>query len=143
MRFKTGELEVELWQADARVIAMALYIDKYARRYLGKDLMVTDVGRSQHEYDAIYAAEIAKGHCYVDDNGEKHYAGPRPHLANPTLGTKSRAVDFRTVGELNEHEINRLVDHANAVWVRRDRKPTAIYHDVGAGAHLHIQSEPI
>lgn len=141
MRYKESHLEVELWQADGRAIAMALYLDQYSRRFLGKDLLVTDVGRTQEEYDAIYAAEIHKGHCFVDDHGVKHYAGPKPHLANPERGIKSRAVDFRTRGELNELEIHRLADHMNAVWVRRDKKPTALYHDVGSGSHLHIQAE--
>ena len=75
--------------------------------------------RTKEEYEAIYG---------------KGYAGPMPHLA-----PQSRAVDFRTIGELTEAQIKQAVDHLNSFWVRQDGKLTALYHDVGAGAHLHVQ----
>lgn len=85
----------------------------------GKDLMVTDVERTQEEYNDIYHATP--------------YLGPRPHLK-----PQSRAVDFRTTGELTAEQIKHIVDHVNGYWPRSDNKPTALYHDV-AGAHLHVQ----
>jgi hypothetical protein len=74
------------------------------------------------EYDFIYKTP--------------NYTGPRPHL-----GPQSRAVDFRTIQELTDAEVKELVDHANAFWVRHDAKPTALWHDVGDGQHLHVQTE--
>ena len=77
--------------------------------------------RTQDEYDNIYH--------------KTPYTGPRPHLA-----PRSRAVDFRTMGELSEAEAESLVSHLNSYWLRSDGKPTAIYHDV-AGPHVHLQVE--
>lgn len=141
MRFKTPELTNEFHQAHPKAIAIAVYADWWALRYLGHDLMVTDVGRSQGEYDAIYASKIAQGLYYMGEDGKKHYAGPRPHLADPLHGVPSHAVDFRTIGEMNDLKVAQLRDHLNSAFPRRDLKPTAIYHDVGAGKHLHIQAE--
>lgn len=83
--------------------------------------MVTDVERTQKEYDEIYK--------------QPNYLGPRPHLA-----PQSRAVDFRTTGELTDAQVKQMVDHINGYWPRSDGKPTAIFHDV-TGPHLHVQTE--
>lgn len=124
MRFKSSGLPDEFTRSHPRLQALALYLDGYALKTLGKDLFVTDVERTQAEYNLIYS--------------QTPYLGPRPHLGPP-----SRAIDFRTVGELDTDQIKKLVDHVNAFWVRRDGKLTAMHHDVGNGQHLHIQSEAI
>jgi len=136
MRFKTIDLLQEFERAHPRIQGMALYLDSYVRRTLNHDLMVTDVERSQAEYDAIYltAEQIAKG---------LHYEGPKPHWADLERGIRSRAVDFRTVEELSFIEVKSLANHVNENWPRHDGRPSAIYHDVGAGAHLHIQVEGV
>jgi hypothetical protein len=121
MRWKNSGLIDEFARAHPRLQALALYADRYCIRLLDHDLFVTDVERTQEEYDLIYHATP--------------YVGPKPHLA-----PRSRAIDFRTVGELSEAEVGDLVDHLNSYWVRSDGKPTAIYHDV-AGPHVHLQVE--
>lgn len=140
MRFKTAVVRQEFHEAHPKAIALALYADWWAERYLNHDLMLTDVGRSQAEYDEIYAAKIREGLYFVGEDGKKHYAGPRPHLADPLHGILTHAVDFRTIGEMSEPDVHRLRDHLNSMFPRSDKKPTALYHDVGAGAHLHVQA---
>jgi len=120
MRFKYPSLLLEIERAHPRLQALALYLDDYAKRSFGKDLLVTDVERTQAEYNQIY--------------GKTPYMGPMPHLA-----PQSRAIDFRTVGELTDAQIKQLVDHVNSFWVRSDGRLTAIHHDVGNGQHLHCQ----
>ncbi len=124
MRFKYPGLLLEIERAHPRIQALALYLDDYAKRNFGKDLMLTDVERTQEEYDSIY-------HVIS-------YSGPRPHI-----GPQSRAVDFMTVGELTDAQVKQTVDHVNGFWIRRDGKLTAMHHDVGDGIHLHIQVTPI
>jgi len=144
MRFKTKAVEYEFQaQLESVAAAIALYADWYAAQKFDKDLMVTDVSRDQAEYDRIYAQKILEGVYFIGDEGTKHYSGPRPHLADPHAGTVSRAVDFRTIGELTHGKILELKSHLNAEFRRRDGKQTAIYHDVGAGAHLHVQAEAV
>ena len=110
-------------------------------RHLGKDLFVTDVGRTQAEYDLIYAAKVAEGQYFTASDGEKHYSGPRPHLEDPLSGLPSHAVDIRQPGELEMPEAERLRDHLNGYWPRKDGKPTMLIHDVGWGVHCHLQGE--
>ena len=140
MRFKHLDIQDELIAAHPRLVALALYADWWASRNLSKDLLVTDVSRSQAEYDTIYADKIAEGTFFVGTDGIKHYSGPRPHLADPLRGVPGHAIDFRTIGEMGSVEIGRIADHLNATWPRADKKPTALYHDVTA-AHLHVQAE--
>jgi len=120
VRFKFSGLPDEFHRAHPRAQALALYMDGYALRVFGKDLFVTDVERTQEEYDAVYHTP--------------NYSGPRPHLP------PSRAVDFRTMGELTDSQIKALVDHVNSFWVRSDGRLTALHHTVASGApHIHVQ----
>lgn len=122
MRFKSPELEQEFRDAHPRVRALALYLDEWFRENVGHDGMLTDVSRTQEEYDQIYGAHP--------------YTGPMPHL-----GPHSRAVDWRS-SEFSPIEIQRACDHMNLWWPRADKKPTLMAHAVGSGAmHFHLQAE--
>jgi len=122
MRFKEPAVLAEFWRAHPKVIALALYLDHWFKNNAGHDGMVTDVERTQEEYDRIYKASP--------------YLGPRPHLA-----PQSRAVDWRSI-EFKEDEILLAVEHMNHYWPRFDKKPTLLYHKVGDGAmHLHLGAE--
>jgi hypothetical protein len=122
MRFKTPELEEEFKRAHPKVIALARYLDWWFMQNVGHDGMLTDVERTQEEYDKIYNASP--------------YLGPRPHLA-----PQSRAVDWRSI-EFTEDDILKACEHMNHWWPRRDNKPTLMYHSVGGGAkHFHLQAE--
>lgn len=122
MRYKHVALTIEFEAAHPHVKALALYLDHYANTKLGKDLLITDVSRTHEEYNDLYHANP--------------YTGPMPHL-----GPESRAIDFRTVGELSDTQVAMLVDHMNSCWKRKDLKPTAMFHNVGAGSHIHLQAE--
>lgn len=126
MRFKSPELEPEFNKAHPRVQALALWLDRHASLTFNKDLMVTSVARTLEEYERIYGPG---------------FSGPMPHLSDPAKGIVSRAVDFRTVGELEGEEVACLVTLTNVYWKRTDGKPTALWHTVGAGLHLHCQVE--
>lgn len=121
MRWKEDGLKAEFDRAHPHIIGIAFYADHLCFKLFNKDLVVTDVERTQAEYDDIYHATP--------------YLGPRPHLGPP-----SRAIDFRTLGELSDTEVQVLVDNLNAYWVRADGKPTAMHHG-GTAQHLHVQSE--
>ena len=148
MLWKVDPLEMEFLEADPRLQALMLYADWWSGRQFGHELLVTDVGRSQSEYDRIYAAKIAEGLFFIGENGVKHYAGPRPHLADPLHGIRTRAGDFGVqhggltgAGRLLMANARRLEEHLSAQFRRSDRKPTALLHNVGSGQHLHVQVE--
>ena len=127
MRFKDSWLPNEFKRAHPHVKAIALYLDQHCVETFAKDLMVTDVERSQAEYDVVYKTLA--------------YSGPKPHLADEAKGIVSHAVDFRTMGELTDAQVQALVAHMNAGWPRADGKTTALFHNVGQGSHLHLQAE--
>lgn len=140
MQFKSEGLIDEFNRAEPAAIAMALYFDWYSVRFMGGlQAVVTDVDRSQAEYDAIYATDIAKGKFWLDKAGVKHYNGPMPHLYDGLRNMRSRAVDFRS-SIYTVPEIEQAVAHFNANFRRPDMKPSMLYHDVGDGAHIHVQA---
>lgn len=149
MIFKTPKVQEEFeLDTEPKIVAIALYADWWALREFGHELLVTDVSRNQSEYDRTYPEALVKGPFWVDSLGQKHYAGPMPHLADRIRKLKVRATDFgvihgelRSMERLSALEAPRLVDHLNALWPRRDGKKTAIYHDVGSGPHVHVQAE--
>lgn len=120
MRWKRAELISEFARAHPHVQALALYLDKWFLRRTGHDGMVTDVSRTQEEYDELYGAHP--------------YMGPMPHLV-----PMSHAVDWRAAEFLPE-QIEEAVGHMNEWWPRKDGKPTLMCHAVGNGPlHLHLQ----
>ena len=61
------------------------------------------------------------------------------HTTNPL-----RAADFRSHG-FNDGMINRIVDAVNNDWCydpNREAMRVMMHHDVGKGAHFHIQVHP-
>lgn len=142
IEFKVAELKEEFERAHPKVIALTFYADYFMTRvYHFRSVIVTDVDRTQAEYDAIYQKEIAAGQFVVGDDGKKHYSGPRPHLVDLVKNIRSRAVDLRS-SIYSHDQINGLLDHLNANWKRKDGKPTALYHRVGDhGDHIHLQVE--
>jgi len=122
MKFKSPELTTEFSGAHPRVIALALYLDRWFVEHTGHDGMVTDVSRTQAEYDQIYG-----GHPYT---------GPMPHL-----GPMSHAVDWRS-RDFTMEQIDAACAEMNKWWPRHDGKPTLMCHTVGGGAfHFHLQAE--
>ena len=123
MRFKSDALVAEFKRAHPHAQALALYLDKWFITNCNHDGLVTDVERTQEEYDSIY--------------GERPYQGPKPHLGPP-----SHAVDWRSV-EFTADQIAGACEHMNHWWPRKDGKPTLMCHAVGTGGamHFHLQAE--
>jgi hypothetical protein len=148
--FKSSEVEREFHEdTEAKIVAICLYGDWWARWNFGHELLVTDVSRDQAEYDRIYADVMSEvGSYFVGADGVRHYAGPRPHLRDRARKLKVRATDFgvqhgplKDRERMTREEAIRLTDHLNAHWPRRDGKKTAMFHDVGSGPHVHVQAE--
>jgi len=53
-----------------------------------------------------------------------------------------RAIDLRCHDELYGHSLAEVINDAWEYDHERLHKRVAIYHDVGQGAHLHLQSHP-
>lgn len=125
MRFKAPELVAELGRAHPQVVALALYLDRWFTENCGHDGMLTDVERTQAEYNQVY--------------GVTPYLGPRPHLV--AEGVRSHAVDWRST-EFTKEEIHGAQEHMNHWFPRKDGKETLMYHQVAGNVyHFHLQAE--
>jgi len=101
---------------DPRLRAILLAVADHVQRNYDKPLVITSIWRSHEEQISIYGVGTTKR---------------SPHQF-------WRAIDIRTW--IYEHdEVMGIIAFLNKWWPRQDGKPLALYHDVGRGAHLHIQ----
>lgn len=121
IQFKSERLQQE-WSSpelDVRLRAIILALAEHIDRNYGKPLVITSIFRSDTEQKNIYGADTEK-------------VSPHQYW---------RAIDIRT-WIYEQDEVTGILAFLNKWWPRGDRYPLAIYHDVGRGAHIHIQVPP-
>jgi len=119
--FKHEHLKDEFDQLDPRLKTILYYICGFASNEFYKDITITGLLRSQAQQDAIYALNL---------NYQK----------SPWLSVHQfmRGADVST-RNLSEDEVLILTEMLNFMFHYSPGKKTALYHDVGLGAHLHLQ----
>lgn len=128
--FKVPELEEQFFRADVRLQPIVRAAAEYLSER-GKTLTITCVFRDAAT-QAKYRAEAAR-------------LGRRMPVTSPH--EDGRAVDIRT-RDLDAATIKSLVTKLNREFPYAPfgsataKYPTALYHDVGQGAHIHIQVRP-
>ncbi len=118
VQFKSERLLQE-WNSrelDTRMRAILLALAEYIERNYNKGLVVTSIHRTTAEQKSIYGQDTTR---------------VSPHQF-------WRAIDIRT-WIYDANEVTGILAFLNKWWPRSDSKPLAIYHDVGRGAHIHIQ----
>lgn len=122
MKFKT-DIQKAQWAAAEKshrmVVPLAQIADAISLREFDQDVVVTEVFRSDDDHRALMAR---LGRAYV-----------------PTVHSYWRGVDLRST-IYTRAQIDHLVDALNAQFVYGGGRKAAIYHDVGAGAHIHLQA---
>jgi hypothetical protein len=124
LKFKTTRIETEFKQLEAeknKALAALVYsLATFVSLELNKDVVLTEVLRTQEEFDKLYAATpVAKR------------PKTSPHLF-------WRAVDIRS-SIYTPDEIKRILAFLNAFRYIEGR-PVALYHAIaGNVAHFHIQ----
>ena len=122
MIFKRAHMEDE-WKHLVSEGAMLVPVVQYAlvvsEEILEKDLIITQVFRSEDEQRQL--CERLKINFYR------------------TVHSYWRGVDLR-VRIYSEEERLFIRDRINAMFKYRPGKDVAVYHDVGAGAHIHLQA---
>lgn len=120
MKFKTTRIEKEFSQLYNKnidlyqIVIFAMYASQ--SRYK-KDLIITEVYRTQKEQDRYY-------------KNKKKFRSPHQDW---------KAVDIRTF-HLETSEIKDLVKTINKRYNSTSRYiPTSFYHGIGLGKHIHIQ----
>lgn len=128
--FKSPELEDQFFRADVRLQP----IIRAAAEYLsarGMTLTVTCVFRDAAT-QAKYRAEAARL--------GRQMSVTSPHEDGRAVDIRTRDLDPATIKELVTR-LNRDFPYA-PFGTPAARFRTAIYHDVGQGAHIHIQVRP-
>lgn len=120
--FKTQRQEAEWKDAkvSARLKKLVEMVADFVELIYKRDIMITELLRTQAEQDRIYAAD------------EKYKKAPWK-----SVHQEGRGCDLRTKDMTNE-QVQKILALANMVPYR-EGKVTALQHDVGAGMHIHIQ----
>jgi len=140
-RFKTGQatqLLDELDRCDLRLKAIALAMMGYAEHHFGRDLVITEIFRTEKQQRAYYPGQPYRPSVHQFgrgiDFGIRAYTAaeldPWPYPAatpNPALAP---------------HEVGRLDAFWSALASYDDERPdydSVVHHNVGLGDHLHLQ----
>lgn len=122
MIYKTPRIErewAELVAGGYMIVPVVQYVAEASIRMFGKQVVVTSIIRTREEQEALCKQ---MGVAYYD-----------------TVHTLWRGVDLRsTIYKPDEIEILRSMTNKQFEYGRG--KKVAVYHDVGAGPHLHLQA---
>lgn len=122
MIFKAPHMEIEwvhMVEQKMMLVPVVLYVAELSRVQFGKIPVVTSIFRSDDDHRALM------------ERVEMEY--------RPTVHSHWRGVDLRS-WIYEAPEIDALVQAANDRFGYGRGKKVAIYHDVGAGGHFHLQS---
>jgi len=121
--YKVGlpDLPGEFARIDNRLQALLIYTSGLVDYLYSQHVVVTMLLRSQAEQDRIYGADPA-------------YQA-RPWKSVHQVG---RGVDIRSY-TYTRSQIDNIVAEINSSYLYSAQHPTALYHDVGQGAHIHLQ----
>ena len=125
MKFKSDKIEADFSSSNVswKLKEMIRAGDKYAQIEFGKELVITDLLRTQESQDRIYK-----------DNPNYHV---KPWKSVHQYG---RGCDIRT-RNLDPKEIEKLTNFFNLFQYDKNRpdKKSCLVHDVGSGHHFHVQ----
>jgi len=125
MKFKTDRIqkEFESNQLPWKLVRIIQMIENFCLAKYNYEITITDILRTQEEQDAIYE--------YSDKYREKPWK---------SVHQVWRGVDLRT-RDMPSEAINEISDMVNKIQYdpNRPEKKSCIYHNVGAGIHLHLQ----
>lgn len=122
MKFKKIELEgqwLRMVRMEAMLVPVVCYAAELSSTVLGVEPVVTSVYRSEADHAALLARL-----------GRDYY---------PSVHMFWRGLDLRS-WVYEQDEIDMLVGSLNQRFKYGRGKRVAVYHDVGAGAHLHLQA---
>lgn len=124
MKFKTQNEETEwplLYNYNIRLYTLIQLLEGYAQLNFNKELTLTEIYRTQEEFDALYAQT--------------------PPDKRPARSPHQdwRAVDIRS-SDFTEQEIHKMLTFLNTFTYAGGQRPVAIYHMIAGNTfHFHTQ----
>jgi len=119
LRFKSTRERQEFARIRPALRAVLFEIAHFSRRHFDRVPVITHLLRTHAEQEDIYGAGTTKHSPHQD----------------------GRAADLRS-RIYTADQVRVLVRYINTTFPRGDGYPTALYHSVGRGWHLHIQIAP-
>lgn len=120
IKYKTDRIKGEyeqLFEKNLELYQIVKNLEFTAKVWFQKDIIITEVYRTQKEQNKYY-------------RGKKQFISPHQRWL---------AIDIRS-RNFTKTEVRALVDIINKNSDYRNTYiPTAFYHDVGLGPHIHIQ----
>lgn len=125
LAFKSDNEEQEFPKISPRLRAILWELTWFCNTKIFKDVCITDLLRTQEEQDSLYFKH------------SKYQKTPWK-----SVHQYGRGADIRTYDCFSVQEIQTILRFLNSNWTYDPTRPqlkTAIYHNIGAGAHIHIQ----
>lgn len=131
--FKFPELKVEFdgkkdvgeARLHPRLRLMVFALTGFADYHFGRDIIITHILRTQEEQDAFYG------------NDPRYEAAPWKSVHQFGRGVDIRSTSF------TRDEIGRMVDFINLNFPYGGGKSAALQHNIGSGAHIHLQTPAV
>lgn len=127
--FKTDRQKAEYNDISGKLRQLIEMLSLYMWLKYGRQIMITELKRTQEEQDDIYSK-----------HSDKAVRAKYKKKAWSSVHQFDRGADIRT-HDWERHEIKDALFWLNQIVYdkKRPRKKTAIYHDIGTGEHLHLQ----
>lgn len=124
MMFKTETERTEWEQLDLknpRLHSLILWLENYVQLNFGKELTLTEIFRSQEEFDALYAQTPPEQRPARSPHQDWH------------------AVDIRS-SVFTGSEIQKMISVLNTFKYKDGSKQVCVYHQIAGNVmHFHIQ----
>jgi hypothetical protein len=125
MKFKNVWVEKEIPQITDDLLTLLKASDLFCRKKWNKEVLITEIMRTREQQENIYK------------DTPKYKGKPLSEIPN-SVHMYGRGADIRT-HHLEMNQINELVNFLNLFPYGKGNLLTALYHDIGTGAHIHIQ----
>ena len=137
MKFKYDHLQDEISIISPHLRAMLFEADYFSKKQFDKEIIITELLRTQAMQNAYYTSKINEG-FYVIINNMKYYSLDKK---SPTLSVHQvgRGADLRST-IYTEDEIELLCSHIRTYFPYNAKHKSCLYHNVGKGFHFHLQT---
>lgn len=122
MKYKYYWLKEQLNKVDNRIKIILLFLEFFVKSRYGRDLLITDLIRTQIQQDYIYRDNLRYKR--------------RPWFSVHQYG---RGADIRCF-DWEPAEVDEVLDLLNSIPYGKGKYQTAVHHRIeGGGIHIHIQ----
>lgn len=131
IKFKRTRISGEWDELDTKLRKILEFLYLFMEVRYNQDITITELIRTQEEQDILYGKK-----CSNKDTRERYKKSPWKSVHQYGRGADIRTFDWK------REWIDDIMSILNKIPYDENRphKQTAIYHDIGTGEHIHIQT---